>query len=92
MKNRYSIVVLALCMLFIVPVFADSPYIDDAYYWDDGRHVHVESTTPVQTAQATPTESASTSENQSSAQETPAPVDIQYVNVQDTTITVKINR
>ncbi len=92
MKNKYSIVALTLLALFVTPSFADPPYIDDAYYWNDGRHAHESGSQTEPSQPATQPEASSASGNTSSEQKESVPVDIQYVNVQDTTITVKINR
>lgn len=65
--------------------------IDDAYHWQD-------KTTTVSTSQSSSTTSTTPStpntQNTPSTPETPAPASstLEFLNVQDTTVTVRINR
>ena len=80
-KNR-SIVFVAMTVLTLCLVACGSsqlPPLDDAYYWPDKRQAAASA------AQSAPVPSETTGE----AQNTPT---LEFINVQDTTVTVKIKR
>ena len=63
-------------------------YVDDAYHWED-KNPSSSKTQKSQSSQNTPI-----NQNTPSTPETPAPATptLEYLNVQDTTVTVRINR
>ena len=82
MSKNHSIVFVAMTVLTLCLISCGSsqlPPLDDAYYWPDKRQAAVSA------VQSAPVQLETTGE----AQNTPK---IEFINVQDTTVTVKIKR
>lgn len=80
-KNLY----IGIMALALVGCSSMQLYVDDAYHWED-------KTSSSSKTQTTP--KTQSSQNTPSTPETPAPETptLEYLNVQDTTVTVRINR
>ncbi|MBQ7439236.1 MAG: hypothetical protein IJV28_04630 [Paludibacteraceae bacterium] len=76
-------------LLFILTACASQAPLDDAYHWMDKAEQMAAAA--AQTAQQSAT-STSTSSSSSTSAATPTAPSLEYTNVQDTTITVRIKR
>ncbi len=76
-------------LLFILTACASQAPLDDAYHWMDKAEQMAAAA--AQTAQQSAT-STSTSSTSSTSSATPTTPSLEYTNVQDTTITVRIKR
>ena len=66
--------------------------LDDAYYWPD-KSVHTEhSESSAPSAPSASSASSASSESSASSASSPSSSSIEYTNVQDTTVTIKIKR
>ncbi len=74
-------------LLFILTACASQAPLDDAYHWMDKAEQMAAAA--AQTAQQS---STSTSSSSSTSSATPTTPSLEYTNVQDTTITVRIKR
>lgn len=90
MEKKQNVLILALCSLLFVPLFATEP-IDDVYYWPSQETKAVKSA-EVKSAKVKSEEVRATSEEAQAvkSEEAPATNTIEYVNVQDTTVTIKV--
>lgn len=81
-------VILSLFALALTGCSSMQLYVDDAYHWED----KTPSSSKTQSSQTTP--KTQSSQNTPSTPETPAPETptLEFLNVQDTTVTVRINR
>ena len=77
-------------LLFILTACASQAPLDDAYHWMDKAEQMA--ATAAQTAQQSATSTSSSSSSSSTSSATPTAPSLEYTNVQDTTITVRIKR
>ena len=77
-------------LLFILTACASQAPLDDAYHWMDKAEQMAAAA--AQTAQQSATSTSSSSSSSSTSSATPAAPSLEYTNVQDTTITVRIKR
>lgn len=98
MKSRFWII--GMCVLGLSACGVQAP-LDDAYHWEDRTPSYGSASTSSSTTSNVSTSSANTTSTSSatSAQEKPAASEskpaqptLEFTNVQDTTITVKIHR
>ena len=86
----YRLWVIGMCVCALSACGVQIP-IDDAYHWED--RTSKASTTTSTTSQSSQTSQTSTSSTTSQTSEPkPAQPTLEFTNVQDTTITVKIHR
>lgn len=77
-------------LLFILTACASQAPLDDAYHWMDKAEQMAAAA--AQTAQQSATSTSSSSSASSTSSATPTAPSLEYTNVQDTTITVRIKR
>ena len=77
-------------LLFILTACASQAPLDDAYHWMDKAEQMAAAA--AQTAQQSATSTSSSSSASSTSSATPTTPSLEYTNVQDTTITVRIKR
>ena len=90
MKSRFWII--GMCAFGLSACGIQAP-LDDAYHWEDRAPKHSTSS-KTSTTSTTGTASAPSTTSQTSQTSEPKPAEptLEFVNVQDTTITVKIYR
>ena len=69
---------------------SQQPPLDDAYYYPDKKAVAAPATETAQTAEAKPTAQTATASQTAQIQQ--ASPSMEFINVQDTTVTVRIKR
>lgn len=97
MEKKQNVLILALCSLLFVPLFATEP-IDDVYYWPSQETKAVKSAevkseevrVKSEEVRATSEEAQAVKNEEVKSEEAPATNTIEYVNVQDTTVTIKV--
>lgn len=90
MEKKQNVLILALCSLLFVPLFATEP-IDDVYYWPSQETKAVKSAeVKSEEVRATSEEAQAVKSEEVKSEEAPATNAIEYVNVQDTTVTIKV--
>lgn len=109
MEKKQNVLILALCSLLFVPLFATEP-IDDVYYWPsqetkavksaevksaevksvEVRVKSVEVRVTSEEVRAKSEEAQAVKSEEVKSEEAPATNTIEYVNVQDTTVTIKV--
>ena len=77
-------------LLFALTACASQAPLDDAYHWMDKAEQMAAAA--AQTAQQSATSTISTSSSSSTSSSTPTAPSLEYINVQDTTVTIKIKR
>ena len=77
-------------LLFILTACASQAPLDDAYHWMDKAEQMAAAA--AQTAQQSSTSTSTSTSTSSSSSATPTAPSLEYTNVQDTTITVRIKR
>ena len=77
-------------LLFILTACASQAPLDDAYHWMDKAEQMAAAA--AQTAQQSATSTSSSSSASSTSSATPTAPSLEYTNIQDTTITVRIKR
>lgn len=88
MKSRFWII--GMCVLGLSACGVQAP-LDDAYHWEDRTPSYSSASTS--SANTTSTSSATSAQEKPAASESkPAQPTLEFTNVQDTTITVKIHR
>ena len=99
MSNRTAIWLLALAALLCMPFMTQAePPVDDVYYWPDAYRTPVTTNSTGKTSSTTSTTSTSKTPS-STTTTTPAAaavkadtMKVEYVNVQDTTVTIRVKR
>ena len=77
-------------LLFILTACASQAPLDDAYHWMDKAEQMAAAA--AQTAQQSATSTSTSTSTSSTSSATPTAPSLEYTNVQDTTITVRIKR
>lgn len=77
-------------LLFALSACASQAPLDDAYHWMDKAEQMAAAA--AHTAQQSATSTSSTTSSSSTSSSTPTTPSIEYINVQDTTVTIKIKR
>ena len=80
-------------LLFILTACASQAPLDDAYHWmDKAEQMAAAAAQTAQQSAQSATSASSTSSTSSSSSATPTAPSLEYTNIQDTTITVRIKR
>ena len=104
MSNRTAIWLLALAVLLCVPFMTQAePPVDDVYYWPDAYRTPVSTSSTSSSSKTSSTvktpSTTSYTGSTTTTTTTPAPaavkadtMKVEYVNVQDTTVTIRVKR